>query len=186
MPFTLSPLTSPGLATLVFASALMLALAIDRYLGEPATRWHPVVWIGNYLGWAGRKLQRVARQEPPFTQSAGVENEQDLKAFWLAALMWSAGAAIVCIASGLLQNYVMTLPDALGPLAGGALAALLLGAALKTLLSWAMLKSEVLAVEEALNPAQGGSLAAGRERLRWLVSRDVAQLTDTQVRESAI
>jgi adenosylcobinamide-phosphate synthase len=186
MTFTLSPLTSPGLATLVFSVSLLLALAIDRYLGEPATRWHPVVWIGNYLGWAGRKLQRVAQQAPPFTQQAGIETQQDFKAFWLAALMWCAGAAIVCIASGLLQNYLMTLPEELGPLAGGALAALALGAVLKTLLAWAMLKSEVLAVEQALDPAQGGSLAAGRERLSWLVSRDVAQLTDTQVRESAI
>ncbi|OYU43391.1 MAG: hypothetical protein CFE44_18640 [Burkholderiales bacterium PBB4] len=45
-----------------------------------------------------------------------------------------------------------------------------------------MLKEEVLAVEAAL----AESLPAGRERLRWLVSRDVAQLTDTEVRESAI
>ena len=186
MLFSLSPLTSPGLATLVFATALMLALAIDRYLGEPATRWHPVVWIGNYLGWAGRKLQRVARQEPPFTQQTGVDSAQDFKAFWLAALMWCAGAATFFIAGGLLQNYLMTLPNVLGPLVGGTLAAVLLGAVLKTQLAWAMLKSEVLAVEKALNPAQGGSLAAGRERLSWLVSRDVTQLTDTQVRESAI
>ena len=186
MPFILSPLTSPGLATLVFSVALLLALAIDRYLGEPATRWHPVVWIGNYLGWAGRRLQRVARQELPFTQQAGAENKKDLKAYWLAAIMWCAGAATFFIAGWLLQNYLMTLPDVLGPLAGGTLAALLLGAVLKTQLAWAMLKSEVLAVEKALNPAQGGSLAAGRERLSWLVSRDVTQLTDTQVRESAI
>lgn len=58
----------------------------------------------------------------------------------------------------------------------------LLGLLLKPLLAWAMLKSEVQAVEAAL----GESLDAGRERLRWLVSRDVTQLTDTQVRESAI
>ena len=57
-----------------------------------------------------------------------------------------------------------------------------LGLALKPLLAWAMLQSEVLAVEAAL----AESLDAGRERLRWLVSREVAQLTDTQVRESAI
>lgn len=57
-----------------------------------------------------------------------------------------------------------------------------LGLLLKPLLAWAMLQSEVRAVEAAL----GQSLEAGRERLRWLVSRDVAQLTDTQVRESAI
>ena len=186
MPPTLSPLASPGLATLVFSVALLLALAIDRYLGEPATRWHPVVWVGNYLGWTGRKLQRMARQERPFTQQTGIDSASDFKSFWLAALMWCSGAATVYIASGLLQNFLLTLPDVMGPLAGGALAALLLGGVLKTQLAWAMLKSEVLAVEKALNPDHGGSLAAGRERLSWLVSRDVTQLTDTQVRESAI
>jgi adenosylcobinamide-phosphate synthase len=61
-------------------------------------------------------------------------------------------------------------------------AALGLGLLLKPLLAWSLLASEVRAVEGAL--AQ--SLAAGRERLRWLVSRDVAALTETQVRESAI
>jgi adenosylcobinamide-phosphate synthase len=171
---------------LIVATALLLALAIDRYLGEPATRWHPVVWIGNYLGWAGRRVQRLARQEPQFTHQSDLDLAPDFDAYWVAAFLWMLGAAVCGMASWQLQNYLLTLPDALGPLAGGALAALALGALLKTLLSWAMLRSEVLAVEQALNPAQGGSLTAGRERLSWLVSRDVAQLTDTQVRESAI
>jgi adenosylcobinamide-phosphate synthase len=57
-----------------------------------------------------------------------------------------------------------------------------LGLCLKPLLAWRMLRTEVLAVEAAL----GQSLAAGRERLGWLVSRDVATLTEAQVRESAI
>lgn len=62
------------------------------------------------------------------------------------------------------------------------LAAVGLGLCLKPLLAWRMLRTEVLAVEAAL----GQSLAAGRERLGWLVSRDVATLTEAQVRESAI
>jgi adenosylcobinamide-phosphate synthase len=53
---------------------------------------------------------------------------------------------------------------------------------LKPLMAWRMLRTEVLAVEAAL----GQSLEAGRERLSWLVSRDVAPLTEAQVRESAI
>ncbi len=61
-------------------------------------------------------------------------------------------------------------------------AAILLGLSLKPMLAFAMLKSEVLAVEVAL----GQSLSAGRERLSWLVSRDVSNLTEAQVRESAI
>jgi adenosylcobinamide-phosphate synthase len=131
-------------------------------------------------------VQRVARQEPQFTDQSDLGLAPDFDAYWRAAMLWIFGGAIFCIASWQLQNYVMRLPDALGSLAGGALAALLLGGALKPMLAWAMLRSEVLAVETALNPAQGGSLAAGRERLSWLVSRDVAQLTDIQMRESAI
>jgi adenosylcobinamide-phosphate synthase len=65
-------------------------------------------------------------------------------------------------------------------------AMLLLGLLLKPLLAWAMLKNEVLAVERALSPENGGSLDLGRARLGWLVSRDVSQLTEAQVRESAI
>lgn len=76
----------------------------------------------------------------------------------------------------------MQLPAALGAWPGGLLAVLLLGLLLKPLLAWAMLRSEVLAVEAAL----GTSLDAGRQRLAWLVSRDVAALTEGQVRESAI
>jgi adenosylcobinamide-phosphate synthase len=62
------------------------------------------------------------------------------------------------------------------------LAAPLLGFALKPMLAWAMLRREVQAVEDAL----GESLLAGRERLSWLVSRDTAGLSESEVRESAI
>jgi len=61
-------------------------------------------------------------------------------------------------------------------------AALVVGLLLKPLLAWRMLRGEVLAVEDAL--AQ--SLDAGRERLSWLVSRDVQGLDAAAVRESAI
>ena len=68
------------------------------------------------------------------------------------------------------------------PWLGALVGAVLLGLLLKPMLAWAMLKSEVLAVEAAL----GESLDAGRERLSWLVSRDVTALTETEVLESAI
>jgi adenosylcobinamide-phosphate synthase len=170
--------------------ALLVALALDRWWGEPRVRLHPVVWMGNYLGWSGRHLQRVARQtlhtsgQVPATGSLAFTS--DFKAFWLGALYWIAGAAIVLVVAGVLQHGVMALPQWLGPGPGGLLAALLQGLLLKPMLAWAMLKDEVLAVEKALTPEHGGSLAAGRERLSWLVSRDVTQLTEAQVRESAI
>ena len=73
-----------------------------------------------------------------------------------------------------LEQLAMTLPLVL--------ASLLLGLALKPLLAWRMLRTEVQAVEQALQQ----SLPAGRERLSWLVSRDVSALSEAGVRESAI
>ena len=150
---------------IALAIALLVALSVDRWWGEPRARLHPVVWMGNFLGWAGARVQQRTVQTP------GV---RDLKAFWLAALAWCAGAAMVLVAAWLLQAFCLVLP--------WWAAGLLLGLLLKPMLAWAMLKNEVQAVEAAL----AESLPAGRERLRWLVSRDVAQLTETQVRESAI
>ncbi len=143
--------------------ALLLALAIDLTLGEPRARWHPVVWIGNYLQWAGQRVPRRAGECLP-----------DYTAFWLAALYWCAGCALFVIAFWVVDRLISTL--------AWPLSVLLLGMLLKPLLAWAMLKNEVLAVEAALNE----SLEAGRQRLSWLVSRDVSQLSAVQVRESAI
>lgn len=145
--------------------ALVVALAVDHLLGEPPARWHPVVWMGNALGWAGKRVAPLAEHAP-----AG----RDLKSFWHASLFWCALSAITILAACGLQWALLRAP---WWLAGAGL-----GLCLKPLLAWRMLRSEVLAVEAAL--AQ--SLAAGRERLSWLVSRDVTHLTEAQVRESAI
>jgi adenosylcobinamide-phosphate synthase len=160
----------PGVATdllppLLAAAALWLALAVDRWLGEPAARWHPVVWMGHYLGWMG------ARIAPPREVAGG---GRDWPRFVAGALAWCLGAALVSAAAWAWQRLALALP----PL----LAVLLLGLLLKPLLAWRMLRGEVQAVEAAL--AQ--SLAAGRERLAWLVSRDVQALSAEEVRESAI
>ena len=144
-------------------SALLLALLIDRWLGEPPVRWHPVVWMGHYLGWAGRLLQRQARP-----------HGADYRSFWLGTLAWLGGAAMVFVTALAIEQLALRLPVVL--------AGLLLGLALKPLLAWRMLRTEVQAVEQALQQ----SLAAGRERLSWLVSRDVSALSEAGVRESAI
>lgn len=55
----------------------MLALALDT-LGEPPARWHPVVWMGHYLGWTRRRW----RGATPAAQ-------------WReGALGWAAGAGL--------------------------------------------------------------------------------------------
>jgi len=149
---------------LLLAGALWLALAIDHWLGEPSARWHPVVWMGQYLGWVGAFIA------PQRTQPGAA----DYKRFVLGALGWIAGAALVLIATVLLQQGAWQLPAWLGWV--------LLGLLLKPLLAWRMLRGEVLAVEAAL----AESLPAGRARLAWLVSRDVQALSAEEVRESAI
>jgi adenosylcobinamide-phosphate synthase len=144
--------------------AVLVALAVDRVWGEPAARWHPVVWMGAYLGWAG---QRTA----PLVSAAGSHQR---RAFWLGAMAWIAGALTVWLLSWVAFWILGAAP--------GWLQAVVLGLLLKPMLAWRMLRDEVKAVEAALNE----SLAAGRARLAWLVSRDVTELDASQVRESAI
>lgn len=157
-----------GTPSLWLAAAMALALWVDHALGEPPVRWHPVVWMGHYLGWAGRRLapQRGVGPAP--------EGRRDLWRGLAGAALWGIGAALtVAVAAGLQQALL-----GLGPLAtvlGG-------GLLLKPMLAWRMLRSEVQAVEAAL--AQ--SLDAGRQRLAWLVSRDVSALSAGEVRESAL
>lgn len=179
--------------------ALGLALAVDRWWGEPPLRWHPVVWMGNYLGWAGRHLQALARPwplsapsplQPERVHGGGAEGRAwqppsgaDWRAFWAGALAWWLGVAwALAGALALMQAVSQGMSALQGSAAAQGVAVLLLGLALKPLLAWAMLRSEVSAVEQALS----GSLEAGRERLSWLVSRDVSALSESGVRESAL
>lgn len=155
----------PPVGWVLLACAPALAIVIDRVLGEPPVRWHPVVWIGRWLSWAGDML--APRVGQPEVQSSA-------RVFSFSALAWCTGAAVVVFVSWLIQYWVLTQPVWLAVLA--------LGLLLKPLLSWAMLHDEVLAVEVAL----GQSLGAGRSQLACLVSRDVNKLNAAEVRESAI
>ncbi len=149
----------------LLAGALWLALLIDRWLGEPPARFHPVVWMGHYLGWMG---SRIAPQGTWAGQSP------QWGCFVLGALAWSLGGVTLVVLGLFVQQALFTWH----PLA----VVLLLGLLLKPLLAWAMLRDEVQAVESALST----DLESGRERLARLVSRDARTLDETAVRESAI
>ena len=159
-------------------AAVLLTLFIDQWIGEPPPRWHPVVWMGNYLGWAGRWLQaRVVIGQSGAGDVAGAADKADAAdwaSFWRGAAVWWLGAVLVLLVAGGLQWLLLQLP--LG------WAVLLLGVALKPLLAWRMLTDEVAAVEQQL----GQSLQAGQQQLARIVSRDVAVLDVVQVRESAL
>ncbi|WP_442909692.1 adenosylcobinamide-phosphate synthase CbiB [Hydrogenophaga sp.] len=148
----------------VMPIAVVVALLIDRWWGEPPPRWHPVVWMGQGLDAMGRRMAPAMGEPAPAAA----------RLFLAGALAWITGAAVV-----LLIALAAAWAVGQGP---AWLQALALGVLLKPLLAWRMLRDEVRAVETAL----GESLAAGRERLSWLVSRNVAALDAAQVRESAI
>jgi adenosylcobinamide-phosphate synthase len=145
------------------AIALAVALALDRWLGEPPLRIHPVAWMGRYLGWIGGLIAPRSAQPSP-----------NWHAFWAGALAWYGGGMLALVAAIALQQQLARLHPAL--------AGVLLGVLLKPMLAWRMLRQEVAGVEAAL--AQ--SLDAGRRRLGRIVSREVMQLDAAQVRESAI
>jgi adenosylcobinamide-phosphate synthase len=153
-----------GSTALIPIAALFLALAIDRWPGEPPVRWHPVVWMGRYLAWVGTRIAPAPQ----------VARTPDWPRFVAGAAAWWAGAAVVCAAACLVDSAAQRL--------AAWAAALLVAIALKPLLAWRMLRDEVLAVEAAL----GRSLDEGRAQLARLVSRDVARLSAGEVRESAI
>jgi adenosylcobinamide-phosphate synthase len=149
--------------SLVFVIALLVALAWDRWLGEPPLALHPVAWMGRYLGWIGGLIAPRSAPSAP-----------DWRAFTSGALAWYGGAMLALLAAWVLQWGVLHLH----PLLAGAL----LGVLLKPMLAWRMLRDEVRGVEDGL----AESLAAGRRQLGRIVSRDVMRLDEPQVRESAI
>jgi adenosylcobinamide-phosphate synthase len=153
-------------AVQVMLFALLVALAIDVWFGEPAPRFHPVVWMGNFLSFFESTVAPI--------EITTTSHPVDYKSFALGAAIWLLGAALVWTLFAALQSVLMQLPMLI--------AALLVGFALKPMLAWAMLRDEACAVETAL----GQSLEAGRTQLARLVSRDVTNLTAEQVRESAI
>lgn len=138
--------------------SVLLAMLIDRWFGEPPARLHPVVWIGRYLGLVGRNLPKL----PP------------ARAFLAGTACWLAGAGV---GTGLFALAAAGL--AAGPFWLECLGTALL---LKPLFALRLLVTEVAAVETAL----GRSLEDGRRRLAMIVSRDPAQLSAAEVRESAL
>ena len=164
-------LSGPSLA-LGMALLVLLALWIDARWGEPPVALHPVVWMGNYLQVCGRVTVRC----PPAL------------AFGLGALAWWLGAAVTGALAFALQRLgvgsvaTWCRAPAWDSAVGALLLVMLLAGLLKSMLAWRMLRDEVGAVEVALRQ----SLGAGRERLALLVSRDTANLSESEVRESAI
>lgn len=148
----------------IVAAAVLVALLVDSCFGEPPVRWHPVVWMGNYLGWAGRL----------FAPEIGRTPSNVMVQFAAGTMAWCVGAAGVFVLAALLSMWVAQ--------AHWVFQVLLLGMLFKPMLAWRVLRDEVRAVEHALQR----SLPEGQQQVARLVSRDVNKLSEAQVRQAAI
>src|SRR5688572_7322610 len=90
--------------------ALLFAFCLDRWFGEPVGNWHPVAWMGKFLGWIGG---RIAPREQP----AG----RDWLSFWAGALAWCGGATLAWLIAYLLQTSLLRVHEALAGLVLGGL-----------------------------------------------------------------
>jgi len=137
---------------------IILALLIDRWLGEPPVRIHPVVWMGYYLKRAG----------------AALPNYGPRMAFLLGAACWIVGAGLVAAVYGYAGVVIAKLPLWVDIPISAVL--------LKPMFALRLLLSEVSAVENSLTQ----SVECGRERLAHIVSRDTANLDQGEIRESSL
>jgi len=143
---------------LVLALALLLAWALDALFGEPRNALHPVAWLGKLLWPLGCRLRVMLPK----------------KAFWGGALSWLLLAGSLGALSWWLQSRLLML----SPWWAVPVLAMLL----KPMMAWRMLRDEVLAVEDAF--AIG--IEPARERLSHLVSRDLSEFDEEELRETAI
>lgn len=155
----------------ILSIALIMALLIDAVLGEPPSILHPVVGMGWYLKRSG---DLFAPSYQNHAQHQDTNRHQHYRLFCAGMLAWLIGAACVVGLAFMLMLMFNTLPWYVH--------ALCLALCLKPLFAARMLFKEVAAIETAL----AISLAHGRARLAYLVSRNVTQLTEVEVRESAI
>ena len=177
------------------AAVPLLAFGLDVVFGEPPVRLHPVVWMGQYLQWAGERIAPLVVVDAPPSRGARPANASRIagegrvnlseagrattvqdarRQFRRGALAWLLGAAVTTSLAWGVQGALGQLPVWL--------AVPLLALCLKPLFAWRMLRDLVAQVEAAL----GQGLQAGRDQLAHLVSRDVQRLDEAGVRESAI
>ena len=140
--------------------AALLSVFIDARLGEPPTRFHPVVWMGQYLG-LYKKVRRWGSPSQQVLTGAG---------FVLV------GAAACGVTAWRVQKSLHRLPWPVKVLSTALV--------LKPLFSFSALLRAGDAVKEAL---KANDLDEARRLLAWhLVSRDTADLTAGEVAGAAV
>jgi adenosylcobinamide-phosphate synthase len=142
------------------AFVVLLAFAIDRWLGDPPNRFHPVAWMGSFIA--------LAKRRAPAHGNA--------RRFVFGLLLLIAGV-VMMTACGLLAEKVTSVC----PLVVGIV---LQACLLKSTFS---LRSLVHAAKQVETPLKEGNLVVARQQLSYhLVSRDVSELNTADVSAATI
>ncbi|MEJ5200165.1 MAG: CobD/CbiB family cobalamin biosynthesis protein, partial [Anaerolineae bacterium] len=168
----------------IFAPAL--AYLLDRALGDPPNRWHPVAWQGRFLAWAEAgswKLEAGSWREADASlhrqwSAVHLKNAAAADLIWFA---WGAGALAVGMALSAgtawgIERLARRLPWPLRLLVEAAM--------LKLAISPHSLDRAAAEVEAAL---RRDDLPEARRLLSWhLVSRDTSDLSAEEVAGAAV
>ncbi|MBN2115527.1 MAG: cobalamin biosynthesis protein CobD [Anaerolineales bacterium] len=142
------------------ALVMVIALLFDMLLGDPPNRFHPTAWMGSLIG--------VLKRFRPYGNR-------------LAEFMY--GLFIVCIGCGLAAGagwMILVLTSSLPAWSGLLIEALLLSLTIS-------LRGLDRAAGEVQTALEKHNLPEGRRLLAWhLVSRETAQLNESQVAAAAI
>jgi len=133
---------------------LLIALALDLAFGEPSNTWHPIAWLGKLISLE----MKLAPQTGKISQLA-------------------YGAIMVCVTLGLIIlpiYFLLAYLKEINPVIYISVAGLLL----KYSFSLRGLRQAVNAVKRSL---ARDNLAAARTSLKALVSRDTANLSQSQM-----
>jgi adenosylcobinamide-phosphate synthase len=134
---------------------IVVALLVDRFIGEPPNALHPVVWMGKAISFFDK---RISRGHPRRERFFGI----------LMAL------AVILLFSFLALLLMALVRDALGLLVW----AIVGGVLLKTMFAMSAMGKHTEPVREAL---LAGDIELGRQKAAMMVSRDVSQLDEGHV-----
>lgn len=134
---------------------LLVALLMDRFVGEPPNALHPVVWMGKMISFFDRRISRGHPRRERF----------------LGAMM---ALAVMLLFSAVVLLLMALARDILGPLAW----AILGGILLKTMFAMSAMGKHTEPVRKAL---LAGDLELGRQKAAMMVSRDVGGLDKEHV-----
>jgi adenosylcobinamide-phosphate synthase len=96
----------------VNALAAAAGIIVDRYLGEPPSRWHPVVWYGNAMTKAELRLYRNRRRDGVAFTALGVSLGIGTGTALRRAIGPRAATAVatsICVAGNMLDAEARTI-----------------------------------------------------------------------------